>query len=332
MPIRNTRRGALSALVLALALALLAVGTPWMTSQASAAPITRLVVAFPAGGPADTLARSLSRQFEAELKQTVVVENRPGANGAIAINAVAKAPTDGSVLFLTSAGAIVINPALYPNLPYDPQKDLTPISLVVNTPEVLVVKPDDTVANAAAFVKRAQAAGKPPSLASTGIGSMPHMTIELFKASTHVNFLHVAYKGAAPAITDTLGGQVDAFFGDTSGLMTYITSKRLKPIGVAAPKRLPFLPDVPTLAEQGIANVEASNWYGLMAPAGTAPDVVKRVNDALRRTLAAPEVRKTLDQLGLEPAAGTPAEFSAIIRADTARWAKVIKSQNIRGE
>lgn len=321
MQTRTTLRGVLAALALVL-----------LMPAAIAAPITRLVVAFPAGGPADTLARTLSRQLEAELKQTVVVENRPGANGAIAINAVARAATDGSVLFLTSAGAIVINPALYPSLPYDPQKDLTPISLVVNTPEVLVVKPDDNVASAAAFVKRAQSAGKPPSLASTGIGSMPHMAIELFKISTHVNFLHVAYKGAAPAITDTLGGQVDAFFGDTSGLMTYITSKRLRPIGVAAPKRLPFLPDVPTLAEQGIANVEASNWYGLMAPAGTGPDVVKKVNEALRRTLAAPEVRKNLDQLGLEPAPGTPAEFTAIIKADTARWTKLIKSQNIRGE
>lgn len=321
MQTRTTLRGVLAALALVL-----------LMPAAIAAPITRLVVAFPAGGPADTLARTLSRQLEAELKQTVVVENRPGANGAIAINAVARAATDGSVLFLTSAGAIVINPALYPSLPYDPQKDLTPISLVVNTPEVLVVKPDDNVANAAAFVKRAQSAGKPPSLASTGIGSMPHMAIELFKISTHVNFLHVAYKGAAPAITDTLGGQVDAFFGDTSGLMTYITSKRLRPIGVAAPKRLPFLPDVPTLAEQGIANVEASNWYGLMAPAGTGPDVVKKVNEALRRTLAAPAVRKNLDQLGLEPAPGTPAEFTAIIKADTARWTKLIKSQNIRGE
>jgi tripartite-type tricarboxylate transporter receptor subunit TctC len=329
MQFRFLRRRAISTLA---AVATLAIGATLPMRQANAAPITRLVVAFPAGGPADTLARTISRQLETELKQTVVIDNRPGANGAIAINAVAKAPTDGSVLFLTSAGAIVINPALYPSLPYDPLKDLTPISLVVNTPEVLVVKPDDQVANAAAFVKRAQAGGKPPSLASTGIGSMPHMAIELFKVSTHVNFLHVAYKGAAPAITDTLGGQVDAFFGDASGLMTYITSKRLRPIGVAAPKRLPFLPDVPTLAEQGIANVEASNWYGLMAPAGTGPDVVKKVNEALRRTLATPEVRKNLDQLGLVPAPGSPAEFTALIRADTGKWAQVIKSQNIRGE
>lgn len=303
-----------------------------LSTLASAAPITRLVVAFPAGGPADSLARVISRQLEAELKQTVVIDNRPGANGAIAISLVAKSPADGSVLFLTSAGAIAINPSLYPNLPYNPQKDLAPVSLVVHTPEVLVVKPDSPANTAAAFVKQAQQASKPPSLASTGIGSMPHVTIELFKAATHVNFLHVAYKGAAPAITDTLGGQVDGFFGDASGLMTFITSKKLKPIGVAAPKRLPFLPDVPTLAELGIANVEASNWYGMMAPAGTPPDVIQRLNDAVRRTLATPEVRKNLDQLGLVPAAGSAADFAALIRADTAKWSRVVKEHNIHGE
>lgn len=316
---------------LAAALAALALLPLWPGATA-ATPVTRLVVAFPAGGPADTLARTLSRQLEIELKQTVVIDNRPGANGAIAINAVSRAPGDGSVLFLTSAGAIVINPSLYPNLPYDPLKDLTPISMVVNTPEVLVVKPDNPAASASAFVQQARQSGKVPSLASTGIGSMPHMAIELFKASTKVDFLHVAYKGAAPAITDTLGGQVDAFIGDASGLMTYITAKRLRPLGVTAPKRLSFLPDVPTLAEQGIGNVEASNWYGLMASASTPPDVVKRVNEALRRTLAAPEVRTSLDRLGLVPAPGTPAEFAALIRADTAKWAQIIKSRNIRGE
>lgn len=302
------------------------------TSLAHAAPVIRLVVAFPAGGPADTLARAISRQLEQELQQTVVIDNRPGANGAIAASFVAKSPTDGSVLFLTSAGAIVINPSLYASLPYNPQKDLTPISMVVNTPEVLVVKPDAPVATAAAFVKQAQQAAKPPSLASTGVGSMPHMTIELFKVATRVNFLHVAYKGAAPAITDTLGGQVDAFFGDASGLMPFITSKRLKPIGVAAPKRLSFLPDVPTLGELGIANVEASNWYGMMGPAGTPPDVVKRVNEALRRTLGTPEVRKNLEQLGLVPAPGSATEFASLIRADAAKWGRVVKDHNIHGE
>lgn len=325
MPTSSPRRPFLAAV------ALLTLAPLWPVT-ASAAPVTRLVVAFPAGGPADTLARTLSRKLESELKQTVVIDNRPGANGAIAIGAVTKGPTDGSVLFLTSAGAIVINPSLYANLPYDPQKDLTPISMVVNTPEVLVVKPDHPATTASGFVQQARQAGKAPSLASTGIGSMPHMAIELFKASTKVNFLHVAYKGAAPAITDTLGGQVDAFIGDASGLMTFIASKRLRPIGVAAPKRLPFLPDVPTLAEQGIANVEASNWYGLMAPAGTPPDVVKRINEALRRTLAAPDVRRNLDQLGLVPAPSSAAEFAGLIRSDTAKWAQVIKSQNIRGE
>ncbi|GAB7544592.1 Bug family tripartite tricarboxylate transporter substrate binding protein [Cupriavidus sp. 8B] len=328
MPFSASPRGTFATALLACLFAPLLA----MPGAAQAAPITRLVVAFPAGGPADSLARAISRQLETELKQTVVIDNRPGANGAIAAGFVAKSPADGSVLFLTSAGAIVINPALYANLPYNPQKDLAPISMVVNTPEVLVVKPDAPAATAAAFVKQAQRAGKPPSLASTGVGSMPHMAIELFKAATSVNFLHVAYKGAAPAITDTLGGQVDAFFGDASGLMPFITSKRLKPIGVAAPKRLSFLPDVPTLTELGIRNVEASNWYGMMAPAGTPSAVVTRVNEALRRTLATPEVRKSLDQLGLVPAVGSAADFAGIIRTDSAKWARVIKDQNIHGE
>ncbi|MFJ1255081.1 Bug family tripartite tricarboxylate transporter substrate binding protein [Cupriavidus sp. CuC1] len=328
MPFSASPRGTFATALLACLFAPLLA----MPGAAQATPITRLVVAFPAGGPADSLARAISRQLETELKQTVVIDNRPGANGAIAAGFVAKSPADGSVLFLTSAGAIVINPALYANLPYNPQKDLAPISMVVNTPEVLVVKPDAPAATAAAFVKQAQQAGKPPSLASTGVGSMPHMAIELFKAATSVNFLHVAYKGAAPAITDTLGGQVDAFFGDASGLMPFITSKRLKPIGVAAPKRLSFLPDVPTLTELGIRNVEASNWYGMMAPAGTPSAVVTRVNEALRRTLATPEVRKSLDQLGLVPAPGSAADFAGIIRTDSAKWARVIKDQNIHGE
>lgn len=303
-----------------------------VSALASAAPITRLVVAFPAGGPADSLARVISRQLETELRQTVVIDNRPGANGAIAASLVAKSPPDGSVLFLTSAGAIAINPSLYASLPYNPQKDLAPISLVVHTPEVLVVKPDSPANDAAAFVRQARSSARPPSLASSGVGSMPHVTIELFKAATHVNFLHVAYKGAAPAITDTIGGQVDGFFGDASGLMTFIASRRLKPIGVAAPGRLPFLPDVPTLAELGIPNVEASNWYGLMAPAATPPDVIERLNAALRRTLSTPEVRKNLDQLGLVPAAGSAAEFSTLIRADTAKWGRVVKEHHIHGE
>lgn len=302
------------------------------SALAPAAPITRLVVAFPAGGPADSLARVISRQLETELKQTVVIDNRPGANGAIAASLVAKSPPDGSVLFLTSAGAIAINPSLYASLPYHPQKDLAPISLVVHTPEVLVVRPDSPANDAAAFVRQARSAASPPSLASSGVGSMPHVTIELFKAATHVNFLHVAYKGAAPAITDTIGGQVDGFFGDASGLMTFVASKRLKPIGVAAPRRLPFLPEVPTLAELGIPNVEASNWYGLMAPAATPPDVIQRLNEALRRTLSTPEVRKNLDQLGLVPAAGSADEFATLIRADTAKWGRVVKEHHIHGE
>jgi tripartite-type tricarboxylate transporter receptor subunit TctC len=297
-----------------------------------AAGYTKLVVAFPPGGPADSLARVMAKQLESELKQTIIIDNRPGGNGAIAASMVAKAPADGSVLFLTSAGAIVINPGLYAKLQYDPMKELLPVSLVVNTPEVLVVAPNSPATNAADFVRLARSASKPPSLASTGIGSMPHMAIELFKPATKVDFLHVAYKGAAPAIIDTMGGQVDGFFGDASGLLSFINSKRLKPIGVAANKRLPFLPNVPTLVELGIKNAEASNWYGMMVPAGTQPAVVEKLNAAVRRTLETPAVRKSLEQMGLEPAPTTAAEFAGIIRADADKWARLIKERNIHAE
>lgn len=303
-----------------------------VASTSHAAGITKLVVAFPPGGPADALARAMAKQLEQELKQTIIIDNRPGGNGTIAASMVAKAPADGSVLFLTSAGAIVINPGLYPKLQYDPVKDLAPVSLVVNTPQVLVVPPNAPYDTADEFVKRARQNPNPPSLASSGIGSMPHMTIELLKSATKVNFLHVAYKGAAPAITDTIGGQVDSFIGDASGLLGLINSNRLKPIGVAASKRLTFLPNVPTLGELGINHVEASNWYGVMVPAGTTPALIEKLNAAIRQTLATPSVRKSLEQMGLEPAVNTPAEFARVIRADAEKWARLIKERNIQPE
>ncbi len=299
--------------------------------NAYAAP-TRLVVAFPPGGPADTLARLLAKQMESELKESVIVENKPGANGGIAATHVIKSPADGSVLFLSSAGAVAINPSLYTNLPYSPQTDFAPISLVVHTPEILVVPPDNRAATAADFVKAARQGKSQVSIASTGVGSMPHMAITLLKSSTRVDFLHVAYKGAAPAITDTIGGHVGAFFGDVSGLMNFIKEKRLKAIGVAAPARLRALPDVPTMAELGISNVEASNWYGLFAPANTPPDTVAKLNLVVRHAIAAPEFRNSLYALGVEPSATSPAEFTALVKSEADKWARVVKEAGIKGE
>lgn len=298
----------------------------------SAAQPTRLVVAFPPGGPADSLARILAKELETELKTTVIVENKPGANGAIAANYVMRSPADGSVLFLSSAGAIAINPSLYPNLSYKPTEDFTPIALVVHTPEVLVVSPKNPIKTASDYVAAAAKRSEPATLASSGVGSMPHMTIELFKSQTKVDFLHVAYKGAAPAIADTIGGHVEAFFGDVSGLMPFINDGQLVALGVAAPARLKSLPNVPTLAEQGIPNVEASNWYGVFAPKGASAEVVATLNGAVRNSLKANALITNLASLGVEPSPSSPEAFRDLVQKDTAKWAAVIKAGNVKAE
>lgn len=301
-------------------------------SVSVAAQPTRLVVAFPPGGPADSLARILAKELETELNTTVIVENKPGANGAIAANYVMRSPADGSVLFLSSAGAIAINPSLYPSLSYKPTEDFTPIALVVHTPEVLVVSPKNPIKTASDYVAAAAKRKEPAALASSGVGSMPHMTIELLKAQTKVDFLHVAYKGAAPAIADTIGGHVEAFIGDVSGLMPFINDGQLVALGVAAPARLKSLPNVPTLAEQGIPNVEASNWYGVFAPKGVSADVVAKLNGAVRNSLKASALITNLASLGVEPSPSSPDEFRDLVQKDTAKWASVIKAGNVKAE
>lgn len=302
-----------------------------LAQTVAAAPIS-IIVAFPAGGPADQIARVISKQLVVELKNNVIVENKPGGNGAVAAIYVAKSPTDGSVLFLSSVGAISINPSLYPALTYDPNKDLVPVSLVVNAAEMLVVRSDDPARTAAEFVANSRKAAKPPTMASTGVGSMPHMAIEQFRSATNIDYLHVPYKGAAPAVTDTIGGQVNAFIGDVPGILQFVRSGRLKALGVAAPKRLSFMPNVPTLAEQGIPNVEAINWYGLFVPAGTPANVVARLNQSIHRVLENPEVKSLLLNMGVEPAPNSPAEFAELIRRDTAKWSRIVKEKKIQGD
>lgn len=302
-----------------------------LTQTVAAAPVS-VIVSFPPGGPADQIARVLSKQLAVELKNNVIVENKPGGNGAIAAMHVAKSAKDGTVLFLASVGAISINPSLYAALTYDPNKELLPVSLVVNATEMLVVPANDPAQTAAEFVANSRKAGKPPTMASTGIGSMPHMAIEQFRSSTNIDYLHVPYKGAAPAVTDTIGGQVNAFFGDVPGILQFVKSGRLKALGVAAPKRLTFMPNVPTLAEQGIANVEAINWYGIFVPAGTPASVVASLNQSIRRALENPEVHSLLINMGVEPAPNSPAEFADLIRRDAVKWSRIVKEKKIQGE
>ncbi|OZI24441.1 Bug family tripartite tricarboxylate transporter substrate binding protein [Bordetella genomosp. 7] len=301
------------------------IGLAAMGAQAQSS--TNLVVAFPAGGPADSLARVVAAQLEKELKHPVVVENKPGGNGAIAATYVGRAQPDGSTLFLSSVGAISINPALYPKLIYDPFNDFVPVTLLVSVPEVLIVGPGSATKDAKAFVEKARSEGV--SMASSGVGSMPHMAIAQLKKATESKILHVPYKGAAPAITDTIGGQVDAFIGDVSGLMPHIKSGKAVALAIAAPKRSPVLPDVPTFDELGVPNVYANNWYGVFAPKGTPADKVAELNQVFAKVLASPELQTYQASTGVELSPTTSEEFGDIVRGDAKKWGDLIRAEGI---
>jgi tripartite-type tricarboxylate transporter receptor subunit TctC len=292
----------------------------------------RIVIAFPPGGPVDFVARILAQGLGEELGQSGIVDNRPGGNGAISAQAVAKAAPNGSTLWLTSAGAAVMNPALYDSLTYDMQRDFAPVSLVVNNVEVLVVHPANPATSVSELVAQSKQSPNPLPIASSGIGSMPHLAMELLADSSGAKLLHVPYKGAAPAITDVMGGQVSGFFGDIPGLIGFINGGRLKPLGIAAVSRHPLLPEVRTLDEQGIHGVESNNWYALFAPARTPPARIEQLNAAVRRVLTSESYRKRLLESGAEPVPSSPEQLAALVKTDTAKWGRIIRDKKIKGE
>ncbi|HWT17650.1 MAG TPA: tripartite tricarboxylate transporter substrate binding protein [Variovorax sp.] len=293
---------------------------------------TRIVVSFTSGGPVDAVARTLSEQLGKELGRTVLIDNKPGANGAIGAVDVMKSAPDGSTLWFTSVGAAAINSSLYEKLPYDMQRDFVPVSLVVNNVELLVAQQGNPARDAAEFVAATKKRAEPTPMGSSGTGSIPHLAIEQLSDSSGAKLLHVPYKGAAPAITDLMGGQISGFFGDVPGLLGHLQGGRLKALGVASGKRHPSLPDVKTLEEQGIKGVDTNNWYALFAPAKTPPEIVAAINKAVRSTLADPAVREKLLKTGTEPVGSTPQELAAIQKRDTEKWAKLIRAKNIRAE
>lgn len=292
---------------------------------------TRIVVSFPPGGPVDFVARALAEQLGKELGQTVIVDNKAGANGAIGAGEVMRATPDGGTLWLTSVGAAAINGALYEKLAYDTARDFAPVSLVVNNVELLVVNPADPAHDAAEFVANSKKKG-PFAMASSGIGSIPHLAIEQFGDASGAKLMHVPYKGAAPAITDVMGGQVAGFFGDIPGLIGHVRGGKLRAIGLASSRRHPALPDVKTLAEQGFADVDTNNWYALFAPAKTPAATIQSLNEAVRRALNNPGLKARLLDTGAEPAPSTPAELAALLKQDSEKWAKVIRDKKIKPE
>ena len=302
-----------------------------LTTLASAQnKTTRIWVAFPPGGPVDFVARTLTDQLSKELGHPVLVENKAGANGAIAADTLLKAPADGQTLWLTSVGAVAINPSLYTALPYDPIRDLAPVSLVVNNVEMLVVNPNNPVNGPQDFI--AAAKQKSLTMASSGTGSVPHLAMELLADATRTDLVHVPYKGAAPAITDVMAGHVDGFFGDIPGLMSHIRSGKLKPVALASTRRHPLFPDVKTFQEIGVTGVDSDNWYALFAHKNTPPAELDRLNQAVRRTLAHDAVRSKLIASGAEPSGSSSAELSTLLKNDMAKWGRVIRDKKIKAD
>jgi tripartite-type tricarboxylate transporter receptor subunit TctC len=299
-----------------------------VTAASAQSKVTKIYVAFPPGGPVDFVARTLTEQLGKELGQAVVVENKPGANGAIAADALMKAPADGQTLWLTSVGAVAINPSLYPNLPYDPVRDLAPVSLVVNNVELLVVHPNAPVNSPQEFIQWSKQKGV--TMASSGTGSVPHLAMELLADATKADLTHVPYKGAAPAITDVMAGHVDGFFGDIPGLMTHIRSGKLKAVGLASTRRHPLFPDVKTFQEMGVNGVDSDNWYALFTHKGIPAADLERINQAVRRTLANETVRNKLITSGAEPAGSTPSELAIVLKNDMAKWGRVIRDKKVK--
>ena len=288
----------------------------------------RMIVAFPPGGPVDFVARSIGETLGKELGQTIIIENKPGANGIIAAEYVIKSPPDGSVLWFTSAGAVAINPGLYPKLPYNPLTDLTPISLVSRNDELLVVNPKNPATGPKDFVENALK--QRTTMASSGMGSVPHLASALLADATKAQLVDVPYKGAAPAITDVMAGHVDAFFGDVPGLINNVRAGKLKPIAMAADARHPLLPEVKTFKEIGVEGVDSDNWYALFTTKDTPVSEITRLNQAVIRTLNNPEVKKRLLDSGTLPASSTPDELAVLLKKDATKWARVIREKNIQ--
>jgi tripartite-type tricarboxylate transporter receptor subunit TctC len=285
----------------------------------------RLVVPFPAGGAADVMARGMAERLGQELGQQIVIDNRGGAGGAPAAEAVAKSAPDGYTLFFGTMGTQAINPALYPKLRYDPLKDFAPISVTHITPRVLVVGPSVSAKNIAELI--AAAKRKPDTLTygSAGNGSSSHLSGALFEAQAGVKMVHVPYKGSAPLLVDVLAGRIDMTFDSYTVYEEHIRSGKVRALGVTSKARLGALPQVPTIAESGLAGYDVSNWLGLLAPAGTPKDVLATLHAALGRAMNAPALRQQLTALGIEPTFGTPEEFTTLIRTELPKWAEVVR-------
>jgi tripartite-type tricarboxylate transporter receptor subunit TctC len=293
----------------------------------------RMIVPHPAGGGVDIIARQMGDHLRPLLGQPLVVDNKPGANGMIGAQAAANSPADGYTLLMSGPGEIVISPHLYKTMAYDPFRDLQPITLCSLAPNVLLVNPSVPAATAAELIALAKAKPKLLTFGSSGVGNIQHLNGELLNALAGIQMLHVPYKGAAPQITDLLGGQITSGFTSVAAAMPLIKSGKLRPIAVSSKQRVPALPDVPALAETpGLAAYELNNWFGMFAPAGLPPAVLQTISAAAVKALASPTMQKLIVDNGAIPSPQTPEEFRRFLAAESAKFAQIIREVNITAE
>lgn len=312
-------------------LALVCATAPLALAQAWPAKPLKVVVNFPPGGAADQLARAIAQPLQESLSQPVVVENRGGSGGNLGGDAVAKSPPDGYTLLMSSGGMVSVNPHIYPKMPFDPAKDLMPVAAAARVLVFLVVRSESPVTDFKAFLADLKANPGRRSFGTPGNGSSPHLATEMMKSATGTFAVHVPYRGAAPALTDLLGGQLDFVF-DPGIAIPHIRAGRLRLLAVGSPKRSPLFPEVPTLDEMGLKGFDADTVFGFYAPAGTPGPVVAKLNAEINKALATPAVRERINAIGGVPAPMTPAEFGAKAAEDSKRFGAIINERKIVGD
>jgi tripartite-type tricarboxylate transporter receptor subunit TctC len=288
----------------------------------------RMIVPYPAGGSTDILARAILQPLTEILGKPVIIDNKSGAGGIIGTTEAARATPDGYTIVFGNLGPNALNASLYKKLAYDPVRDFVPISKVVDVPFLLVTAPSTGIKSVGDLIARGKKDPTALTYASVGLGSASHVTAELFRRQAEIEMRHIPYRGGAPATNDTLAGQVSAYFITPLEGIGQVQSGMLKPLGISTATRSPLFPDMPTIGET-LPGFQVVVWFGVLAPAGTPPEIVAKLNDAIVRALATPAVKETLSKLGVEPKSSTPEEFAATIRADIDKWAKVVQEANI---
>jgi tripartite-type tricarboxylate transporter receptor subunit TctC len=316
------------ALVLA---ALLAAPFAWAQSSYPDRPV-RLVVPFPPGGGSDFMGRAIQARLSERLKQPVVIDNRGGAGGTLGTDVAAKAPADGYTLVLGSVATHAIAPALYPKLPYDPVKDFVAVAPIGSMPHILVVHPSLGVSTAQELISLVKARPDQANYASAGSGSVGHLTVELFKSMAGLRMQHIPYKGSGPALADLAGGQVKIMFDTLPTGLPLVKAGTLRGLAVSGSTRASAAPQIPTLAEAGVPGFEVLGWYGVFAPAGTPPEIVRRLNAEISAITSQPDFRAQMQGQGADPMAATPQEFAAYLRAEVGKWGKVVRDSGARVE